>query len=55
MKCPSENPDWAQFKTSLLEQFQYRAAMAIWMIGRILAFSRWFWKRGLKNYSGASA
>ena len=21
----------------------------------LLAFSRWFWKRGLKNYSGASA
>jgi ABC-2 type transport system permease protein len=27
---------WAFFKTSLLDQFQYRAAMSIWMISRIL-------------------
>ena len=27
---------WIYFKTSLAIQFQYRAAMAIWMIGRIL-------------------
>ncbi len=27
---------WAYFKTSLALQFQYRAAMAIWMISRIL-------------------
>ena len=27
---------WAYFKTSLALQFQYRAAMAIWLIGRVL-------------------
>ena len=27
---------WAFLKISLLNQFQYRAAMSIWMIGRIL-------------------
>lgn len=27
---------WAFFKTSIAVQFQYRAAMSIWMIGRVL-------------------
>lgn len=27
---------WAQFKVSLAVQFQYRASMSIWLIGRVI-------------------